>query len=95
MIAIYLTQYVKYEKWAGINTYNEPTYQKATYIKGRHEPVSRLIRKTTGEEITSSGMVFTQSPVYVDDRLADRRVIQVDTLPGPDGKTNHYEVYLL
>jgi hypothetical protein len=76
------------------NEYNESTYTTST-IKGRKETGFKLVRDAQGQEITSSAVVFTKSPVSNNDLIDGRRVISSESMIGLDGATQWYEVYLI
>lgn len=93
MYDLYLNQTILWNHVLSINSYNEKnTIQRS--IKGRLESGFKLIRNDKGEEVVSSGMVFTKTEITVGDLLDGRVVISAEPKRGLSGNVEFYEVYL-
>ncbi len=93
MLTSLANQTITWQHVASINEYNEPTYSTST-IYGRKEDGFKLIRNAQGQEVVSSGLVFTDSAVAAGDKLDGKIVIAVATERDIDGVVDHYEAYL-
>lgn len=93
MISSYLNQSLEWKVKGAVNEYNEATYTTTT-IRGRKETGFNLIRDAQGQELISSSFVATESAISPGDLIDGLQVITSVPMPGLDGKTEHYEVYL-
>ena len=94
MLDFYANQTLSWGHVTGNNDYNEPT-RTVTSIKGRLEPVNKLVRNAQGEEVTVSSRVFTESAIAVNDTIDGRVIISAAPMPDLSGTTQFYEGYCL
>lgn len=90
----YLNQSIVWKHVASISAYNEKTFATSVTIKGRSEDAFKLIRNDKGDEVVSSGKVFTKSAISVGDLLDGRIVIASEPKRGLSGNVEFYEVFL-
>jgi len=93
MLELYANQTLTWAHVTGNNEYDEPTRTEAT-IKGRKEPVNKLVRNAQGVEVVVSTRVFTESAIAVNDTIDGAIVISSALMPSLDGVTQFREVYL-
>lgn len=91
----YLNQTVTWKSKDSVNEYNEPVYTKKD-IRCRFIYERKLTRNSKGEEVVSSGRMFTAEPVRPDDLITydnvDWPVITVSNEVDLDGNVVYYEV---
>ena len=97
MINLYTNQNITLKSKSSVNEYNESTYVTST-IKARFEYSRKLIRNSQGEEVISEAILYTKTPINLDDVIIyDSRnwnVIGVSSPVDLFGNISHYEVRL-
>ncbi len=97
MLSLYLNQDVTWKTRSSVDEYNQPTFSSST-IKGRFIYKRQMIRTTTGEEIQSNAILYTESAVEEGDVIVadskDWRVRDVYPHRFFDGSIMGYKVVL-
>lgn len=93
MLKPYANQSIVWEHATERDEYYQPTPVTST-ILGRLEDGFKLIRNSEGEQVVSTGVLFTETAVAVGDKIDGRLVIASSPNRGFDGEIVFYEVYL-
>lgn len=97
MIDEYTNQSVGYEAPSDPNDYGDRTFSASVTIRARYEARSTLVLNSSGQQVVSSGRIFTSSTIAVDGRItyagSSFRVLSVESAEGLDGPS-HTIAYL-
>ena len=94
MIEFYANQSLTWGKAGTPGQYNEPTYTETT-IKGRKQSGFRMVRNAAGQEVVSSGVVYTASAIAVGDKIDDRLIIALGDAVGLGGAIEYRKGFLV
>lgn len=94
MLDFYANQTLSWAHTTALNEYNEPT-RTTTNIKGRKEPINKLVRNAQGEEVVVATRIFTETAITVNDTIDGDIVISSSPQPNLDGSIAFYEIYCL
>lgn len=94
MISQYANQNINWKKVKTTDGYDEVATYTEKIITGRKEDGFRLVRNSAGEETVSTGRVYTESAIQIDDYLDGRLVIAIETARQLNGTVGFYTVHL-
>jgi len=94
LISTYLKGSYTWQHILTKDKYNEIATSTTTTIKGRIESGFKLIVDPTGEDVSSTAVLITESAVVVGDKIDGRIVLASSRMDGLDGAAAFYEVML-
>ena len=93
-MTIYYNQLLSWKHVLTTSKYNETATSTTTNIKGRKEQRTKLVRNSRGEEVVSSGRVFTDTAIFPDDYIDGGLILSVEPVISLNGTVHHYEANL-
>lgn len=93
MIEFYANQTLAWGKAGPPDMYNEPTYTNTT-IKGRKQSGFRLVRNASGQEVVSTGVVYTSANISEGDKIDGRLIIALGDAVGLGGEVEYKKGFL-
>lgn len=93
-----LNQLVMLQIKTGKSGYGTNIYANPVPVNVRWEDKIKIIKNQDGEEVVSSAFVLAMNPMRADDVLihdgTEWPIQHAEPVPGFDGNTHHWEVYL-